>query len=84
MAKLSESLGKYGFLVHKKANKVEIKNAVEDMYGVSVESVNTIIMPSKKRSRYTKTGILQGKTKSIKKAIVTLVEGDTIDFFEDI
>jgi large subunit ribosomal protein L23 len=81
---LSDSLNQYTFVVDKKANKVEIKKAVEEMYNVAVESVNTIIMPGKEKSRSTKSGILRGRQPSVKKAIVTLTEGEEIDFFGDI
>lgn len=84
MTRITEQLGKYGFVVDKSANKIEIKNAIEEMYGVTVESVNTLIMPSKQKRRYTRTSITEGKTKVIKKAIVTLAEGETIDFYQDI
>lgn len=84
MTKLGEKLNKYGFVVDKNANKIQIRNAVEDMYGVTVESVNTIILPAKKKQRYTKSGILGGKTKVVKKAIISLSKGETIDFFEAI
>ena len=79
-----ENLGKYSFVVNPKANKIQIRNAVEDMYGVTVESVNTSILPRKTRSRFTRSGVLKGKTKLTKKAVVSLVEGDTIDFFESV
>jgi large subunit ribosomal protein L23 len=81
---LSDGLNQYTFVVDKKANKVEIKKAVEEMYNVAVESVNTIIMPGKVKSRSTKSGILKGRMSSVKKAIVTLTEGEEIDFFGDI
>ncbi len=81
---LSEKLNQYGFLVEKKANKIQIKQAVEEMYGVTVESVNTMVYAGKSKSRYTKTGIIAGRTKSFKKAVITLVEGDTIDFYSNI
>jgi len=84
MTALGEDLNRYGFLVHRKANKIQIKKAVEKIYGVSVASVNTMIYPGKAKSRYTKSGIVTGKTKSFKKAIVTLAEGETIDFFSNI
>ena len=84
MTTLGEDLNRYGFLVHKDANKIQIKKAVEKMYGVSVESVNTMRYGGKKKSRYTKSGIVTGKTKSYKKAIITLAEGETIDFFSNI
>ncbi len=84
MTALGEDLNRYGFIVDKRANKIQIKKAVEDMYGVNVLSVNTMIYTGKRRMRYTRTGIISGKTKSMKKAIVTLVEGETIDFFSNI
>ena len=80
----SDDLNRYGFIVAKTANKIEIKNAVEELYGVSVNSVNTMIYRGKSKSRYTRSGVISGKTKSYKKAIVTLVEGDTIDFYSNI
>ena len=75
---------RYGFRVSPDANKLEIKKAVEVMYGVNVESVNTMNYAGKKQSRYTKSGIINGKTSAFKKAIVTLKEGETIDFFSNI
>ena len=75
---------RYGFRVSPDANKLEIKKAVEEMYGVTVESVNTMNYAGKKKSRYTKSGIINGKTSAFKKAIVTLKEGETIDFFSNI
>ena len=75
---------KYGFIVEKKADKAQIKKAVEELYGVKVVSVNTMIAPAKKRSRYTKAGIINGRVPSYKKAIVTLAEGETIDFYSNI
>jgi large subunit ribosomal protein L23 len=81
---LSDTLGQYSFVVNKKANKVEIRKAVEEMYNVTVESVNTANMPSKSKVRNTKSGIIRGSVSSFKKAIVTLSEGETIDFFGDI
>ena len=84
MTDLSEKLNQYGFLVEKKSNKIQIKQAVEEMYGVTVESVNTMVYAGKNKSRYTKTGIIAGRTKSFKKAVVTLADGDTIDFYSNI
>ena len=84
MTKLGEDLNRYGFLVHRKANKIQIKQAVEKMYGVSVESVNTMTYTGKNKSRFTKSGAITGKTNSYKKAIITLAEGETIDFFSNI
>jgi len=80
----AETLNRFGFVVDRRANKQQIKKAVEDLYGVKVASVNTMVYPGKAKSRYTKSGILTGKTNSYKKAIVTLVEGDTIDFYSNI
>jgi large subunit ribosomal protein L23 len=84
MTTQGEDLNRYGFLVHKKANKIQIKQAVEKMYGVSVASVNTMRYGGKMKSRYTKSGIISGKTNSYKKAIITLAEGETIDFYSNI
>jgi len=71
-------------MVHKKANKIEIKNAIEAMFNVSVESVNTLIVPAKTKSRNTKSGILRGRKPSYKKAYITLAEGEEIDFYAGI
>jgi len=79
-----ESLNRYGFVVDRKANKLQIKKAVEEMYNVSVATVNTMVYSGKEKSRYTKSGIIVGRTNSFKKAIVTLVEGDKIDFYSNI
>jgi len=81
---LSEELGKYTFVVDQKANKIEIKKAVEDMYSVNVERVNTMIMPAKAMSRNTRSGLLRGRKPAYKKAVVTLAEGEEIDFFGDL
>ena len=75
---------RYGFRVSPDANKLEIKKAIEDMYNVTVVAVNTINYSGKKISRYTKSGIINGKQSAFKKAIVTLKEGETIDFFSNI
>lgn len=83
-ALMSEKENKYVFFVHLKSNKLQIKGAIEAMYGVTVDSVNTLISPGKKKSKYTKSGILQGKTSAKKKAIVRIAEGDTIDFYSNI
>jgi large subunit ribosomal protein L23 len=84
MTTQSEDFNRYGFVVSKNVNKIQIKKAIEEMYGVTVESVNTMRYGGKKKSRYTRTGIVSGKTSSYKKAIVTLAEGDTIDFYSNI
>lgn len=76
--------GKYGFLVKKSSNKVEIKKAVEQMYGVTVESVNTMVYAGKSKSRYTKSRVITGKTSAYKKAIVTVADGEVIDFYSEI
>ena len=81
---LSEKSGKYTFLVEKKANKVEIKKAVEKMYGVNVEEVNTLIIASKPKNRNTKTRVISGRKGSYKKAIVKVAKGETIDFYNEI
>lgn len=81
---LTDKLNKYSFIVNKKANKIEIGKAVEDMYSVEVASVNTIIMPAKAKSRNTRAGVIKGRVSSYKKAIITLAEGEEIDFFGDI
>ena len=81
---ISEKLNKYSFIVDKRANKIEIRQAVEKMYNVQVESVNTMIMPGKIRSRTTKAGILRGRVPAVKKAVITLAEGEEIDFFGDL
>ena len=77
----SELRNCYTFAVNTKANKIEIKNAVEAVYGVSVEKVRTINVRPDRRTRYTKTGIQHGKTNATKKAIVQLAEGETIDLY---
>lgn len=81
---LSESRSQYSFIVDKGANKIEIKKAVEQLYTVNVESVNTLIIPGKRKTRNTKNGVLHGRKPSYKKAVVTLAIGETIDFFGDI
>ena len=76
--------GKYGFIVEKTANKVEIKREVEKTYGVTVESVNTMIQPGASKRRYTKSRVIEGRTPAYKKAIVQVAEGDIIDFYSGI
>jgi len=75
---------RYGFRVVPDANKIEIKKAVEALYSVSVVDVNTMRYSGKRKSRFTKSGVLSGKQPAYKKAIVTLREGETIDFFSNI
>ncbi len=79
-----EKTPQYSFVVNKAANKIEIKKAVEEMYSVSVKSVNTAIMPSRRKQRMTRSGVQKGAVSSYKKAIITLPEGEVIDFFGDI
>jgi large subunit ribosomal protein L23 len=84
MTDKGETLNQFGFIVDRHANKLEIKSEVEDLYGVQVLSVNTMNYSGKRKQRYTKTGLIAGKTRAFKKAIVTLPEGETIDFFSNI
>jgi large subunit ribosomal protein L23 len=84
MTDQSEKLNRYGFVVSVTANKIEIKKAVEKAYGVSVESVNTMNYGGKTKSRNTKAGLIQGKTNKFKKAIITVADGDVIDFYSNI
>lgn len=84
MTKESETNNRFGFIVDRRANKLEIKGAVEKMYGVSVEKVRTMIYPGKAKSRNTKGGVISGRTSSYKKAIVDVAEGESIDFYSNI
>ncbi len=84
MTAQSEKLNRFGFIVSKDANKIQIKKAVESLYNVSVVSVNTMRYSGKTKSRYTKTGMVHGQENAFKKAIITLVDGDTIDFYSNI
>jgi large subunit ribosomal protein L23 len=84
MTSAGETFNRYGFVVNKKANKIQIKNAVEKMYGVSVEDVNTMNYKGKIKTRFTKTGMVVGSTGDVKKAVVTLSDGDAIDHYSNI
>jgi len=84
MTKLGEKLNRYGFRVQKSANKIEIKQAIEAMYNVTVTEVNTLVVAPKIKSRFTKSGAITGKTSAYKKAIVTVKEGEQIDFYSNI
>ncbi len=84
MTILGEKLNRYGFIVDRSANKIEIKAAVEQMYGVTVADVNTVNYHGKKKSRYTKAGLLSGRANHYKKAFVTLAGEDKIDFYSNI
>ena len=80
----AESLNRFAFVVKRTANKIEIKKAIEEEYSVTVNSVRTMVCIGKKRTRGTKSGFISGRTKTYKKAIVSLSEGDTIDFYSNI
>jgi len=80
----SEKFNRFGFIVDRRANKLEIKDAVEKIYGVSVEKVRTMVYPGKAKSRNTKGGVISGRTNSYKKAIVDVAEGESIDFYGNI
>jgi large subunit ribosomal protein L23 len=79
-----ESLRRYAFKVNRKANKLEIKSAIEEFYGVSVTDVNTVVVPGKNKTRYTKAGFIKGVKPAYKKAYVTVAEGETIDLYANI
>ncbi len=79
-----EKLRKYSFKVDRRANKLEIKKAVEEFYGVSVIDVNTAVVPGKNKTRYTKAGFIQGQKPAFKKAMVTVAEGESIDLYSNI
>ncbi|HKL35510.1 MAG TPA: 50S ribosomal protein L23 [Salegentibacter sp.] len=80
----SELNNRFSFVVNSKANKIEIKNAVEAAYGVSVEKVRTINVRPDRKTRYTKSGMITGKTKAFKKALVQVAEGETIDLYSNL
>ncbi len=84
MNAITEKTNRFGFMVDKKANKYQIKKAVEDIYGVKVVSVNTMVYAGKLKSRFTKSGVITGRSNAFKKAIVTLSEGENIDFYSNI
>ena len=81
---LAETQNRFVFVVAKNSNKLSIKKAIESMYNVSVDKVWTMIMPATAKTRYTKAGVANGRKKAYKKAIVSLVDGDTIDFYSNI
>lgn len=83
-AAVAQETGLYGFIVDKGANKIQIRKAVEQMYGVQVDAVRTAIIAGKPKNRYTKAGVISGKTSSYKKAFVQLKEGEIIDFYENL
>lgn len=85
MTAITEKMpNRFGFIVRPEANKLEIKSEIEALYNVTVVDVNTMRYSGKNKSRYTKSGIINGRTSAYKKAIVTLKEGDTIDFYSNI
>ena len=84
MSQISEKMNRYGFLVDKRANKLQIKKAIKDIYGVEVDAVNTMVYQGKAKSRYSKTGFVKGSEGNYKKAIITLAKGETIDFYSNI
>jgi large subunit ribosomal protein L23 len=84
MTAQGEDFNRYGFVVAKDANKLQIKQAVEELYDVKVAEVNTMRYAGKRKQRYTKSGISVGKTPAYKKAVVTLAEGEVIDFYSNI
>ena len=84
MTGLTTKLNQYGFVVASDSNKIEIKNAIEKMYGVTVESVNTQKYRGKLKVRHTKAGIAKGMANTAKRAYVTLKQGETIDFYSNI
>ncbi|HHU47894.1 MAG TPA: 50S ribosomal protein L23 [Bacteroidales bacterium] len=84
MTKVADEFNRYGFIVDRKATKSQIKAEVEDIYGVKVRRVNTLIQRGKASSRYTKTGVITGKKNTVKKAIVEISKEEKIDFFSNI
>jgi large subunit ribosomal protein L23 len=84
MTKQGDKFNRYGFIVARNANKLQIKKAVEELYGVTVDSVNTMRYGGKIKTRNTKSGFLVGKTDAVKKAVITLAEGNKIDFYSNI
>lgn len=81
---LTEKSNRFTFKVDHKANKLQIKSAIEKMYGVSIVAINTMVVDGKAKSRYTKAGFVSGRSPKYKKAIVTLKAGETIDYYANI
>jgi len=79
-----EKMRRYAFRVARKANKLEIKKAVEEFYGVTVIDVNTSVVPGKNKTRFTKAGYIQGQKPAYKKALITVAEGESIDLYSNI
>ena len=84
MTQITEKQNKFGFIVRPEANKIEIQKEVEARYNVTVTDVNTSRYAGKAKQRYTRSGLLKGRTNAFKKAIVTLKDGETIDFYSNI
>jgi large subunit ribosomal protein L23 len=84
MTTATEDLNRFGFIVDCNANKVQIKKAIEKLYGVTVTGVRTMNYAGKSKTRYTKTAVVSGRTPSYKKAIIQVAEGDTIDLYANI
>jgi large subunit ribosomal protein L23 len=84
MTAISEKLNRFAFIVDKNANKYQIKDAIEKLYEVKVVDVSTMNYGGKNKQRYTKSGIIKGHTVAFKKAVVTLAEGQTIDFYSNL
>ena len=84
MTGITEKLNQYGFVVRPEANKLQIKAEIEAMYNVNVVSVNTMRYAGKAKARYTRAGYVRGRSNAYKKAIVTLKEGEQIDFYSNI
>lgn len=82
--KLTDKSRTYAFKVDRKANKLEVKKAVQDFYGVTVVEVNTVVVPAKAKSKFTKAGFISGRKPSYKKAYVKVADGETIDLYSNI
>jgi large subunit ribosomal protein L23 len=78
---MQEKMRRYAFKVNRRANKLEIKKAIEHFYGVTVTDVNTSVTPGKPKSRFTKSGFISGQKPAFKKAYITVAEGETIDLY---
>lgn len=81
---LTEKANRFTFRVDHRANKLQIKQAIEQLYGVTIVALNTIVVQGKAKTRNTKAGLVSGRTPKYKKAIVTLKEGETIDYYANI
>jgi large subunit ribosomal protein L23 len=84
VTQLTEKLNRYAFIVDPRANKIQIKTAIEAMYGVNITAVNTMRYVGKLKSRNTKAGLVSGRAATVKKAIITLKDGEVIDFYSNI